>query len=119
MRQSVCMSSTASQAGLERQSLIACKTPSRATKIKDLSSNLMGQDVNSRYVNVRDNAPVIELVVSGLPSSTEAGDLRRIAGVKHIVDAIVDSDTIKNVCTGTGKIRVRLGEGEDLEQVKS
>lgn len=35
------------------------------------------------------------------------------------MDAVVDHDAIKNVCTGTGTIRVRLGEGEDAEQVKN
>lgn len=99
--------------------MVACKTPSRATKIKDLSSNLMGQDAYSKYGGVRENASVVELVVSGLPSDAQAGDLRRIAGAKHVVEAVVDQDTIKNVCTGTGKIRVRLGEGEDLDQVKN
>ena len=53
-----------------------------------------------------------------MPSDTQAGDLRRLAGARHIVDAIVDHDTIKNQCVGSGKIRVRLGEGEDLEQIK-
>jgi hypothetical protein len=62
---------------------------------------------------------VYELVVSGLPTNTEGGDLRRIAGAKHIVDAIVEQDTIKNVCTGNGKIRVRLGDGEDLDSIKN
>jgi len=79
----------------------------------------MGQDAYSKYGGVRENASVVELVVSGLPSDAQAGDLRRIAGAKHVVEAVVDQDTIKNVCTGTGKIRVRLGEDEDLDQVKS
>ena len=44
--------------------------------------------------------------------------MRKIAGARHIVDAIVDHDTIRNQCIGSGKILVRLGEGEDLEQIK-
>jgi len=119
MRASFCAISTASQAGFDRQAVIACKTPSRATKIKDLSSNLLGQDAYSKYGNVRENATVIDLVVSGLSSSTQAGDLRRIAGARHVVEVTVDNDTIRNICTGTGKIRVRLGDGEDLEQIKN
>ena len=79
----------------------------------------MGQDVYAQYGNnARDNAAVFELVISGLPSDTQAGDLRKIAGAKHVVDATVDQDTIKNVCIGTGKIRVRLGDGEDLDHMK-
>lgn len=44
--------------------------------------------------------------------------MRRIASAKHIVEATVDHDAIRNICTGQGKIRVRLAEGEDIEQVK-
>jgi hypothetical protein len=44
--------------------------------------------------------------------------LKSISGVKHIVEATVDQDQIRNVCTGVGKIKVRLGEGEDIEAVK-
>lgn len=118
MKSSVCGSSTASQKLIEGPSII-CKTPSKATKIKDLSSNLLGQEcAYTKYSTVAHDNNVVELVVTGLPSQTQAADLKRVAGVKHIVEAIVDHDTIKNVCTGTGKIRVRLGEGEDLEQVK-
>jgi hypothetical protein len=34
------------------------------------------------------------------------------------VEATVDQDQIRNVCTGYGKIKVRLGEGEDIDTVK-
>ena len=61
LRQSVCGTSTIS--GENTGKVIACKTPSRVTKIKDLSSNLLGQDVYAKYANARDEAPVVELVV--------------------------------------------------------
>ncbi len=31
---------------------------------------------------------------------------------------MVDQDSIRNVCTGTGRIKVRISENEDLEKVK-
>ncbi len=34
------------------------------------------------------------------------------------MEATVDQDQIRNVCTGFGKIKVRLGEGEDIETLK-
>jgi hypothetical protein len=64
------------------------------------------------------NNNVYDLVISGLPHDAQTSHLRQIAGAKHVVEATVESDSIKNVCTGVGKVRVRLGEGEDLEQVK-
>lgn len=36
-----------------------------------------------------------------------------------MVDAIVDHDTIRNVCTGNAKLRVRLNDGENIEDVKA
>jgi hypothetical protein len=56
-------------------------------------------------------------VIQGLPESSSASDIRRLAPAKHIVDATVEEDAIKHVCTGVGKLRVRLGEGEDIEQI--
>lgn len=61
---------------------------------------------------------MIDLVVSGLPTDAKPEHLKSISGVKHVVEAIVEQDTIRNVCTGLGKIKVRLGDGEDAEAVK-
>ena len=33
-------------------------------------------------------------------------------------DAHVDSDNLKNVCAGTGRIKIRLNHGESLDKVK-
>ena len=30
----------------------------------------------------------------------------------------MDSDSIRNVCTGTGRLKLRLGAGDDLDIVK-
>jgi hypothetical protein len=67
MKQSVvCGTSTISVENTGK--VIACKSPSRVTKIKDLSSNFLGQDVYAKYSNpTREEAPVVELVVNGLP----------------------------------------------------
>ena len=82
--------------------------------MKDLASNLLGQDFTQKK-EVNNHSSVVDLVIQGLPAEASAADLRRITSVKHIVDAVVDQDAIKNVCTGTGTIRVRLGEGENAE----
>ena len=36
-----------------------------------------------------------------------------------MVEAIIENDAIKNVCTGLAKLKVRIGEGEDINQVKA
>jgi hypothetical protein len=58
------------------------------------------------------------LDVNGLPSHANADDLKKISGVKHVILATIDEDAIRNVCIGTGRIKVRLAQNEDLENVK-
>jgi hypothetical protein len=53
-------------------------------------------------------------VISGLPQEAQSSHIREIAHAKHVVEATVECDAIKNVCTGNAKIRVRLGDGEDI-----
>jgi hypothetical protein len=115
-----------SHAGSEKgtyATTVVCKTPSQALKIKDLASQVFeNTDLYQKYSTVKERKAsehrVVDLVVSGLPSDAQPGHLKSISGVKHIVDATVDQDQIRNVCTGHGKIKVRLGEGEDIETVK-
>ena len=56
--------------------------------------------------------------MKGLNENVGADDIKRIAGVKHVISATVDEDSIKNVCTGTGRIKLRLNPTEDLDVVK-
>lgn len=103
---------------------IVCKTPSKVTKIKDLASNLLNQEsALDKFSSVKDPQSsfnqVYDLVVQGLPNQAQVDDLKNIASAKHVVEAAIEHDTIKNVCTGVGKIKIRLAEGEDLDQIKS
>lgn len=123
LKNSSCTASNTGSSMPVSQSAIVCKSPCKATKIKDLASNLLNQDCPfTKYTSVKDaavaNQQVVDLVISGLPSEAQPEDLKKISGAKHVVEATVDQDAIRNVCTGTGKIKVRLGESEDLEQVK-
>lgn len=47
-----------------------------------------------------------------------ADTLKSLVNVKHVVGVETDTDNIKNVCTGTGRIKFRVGEGESAEIVK-
>lgn len=44
--------------------------------------------------------------------------LKKIANVKHVISADVDLDNLKGTCTGTGRIKIRLNEGEDPESIR-
>jgi hypothetical protein len=44
--------------------------------------------------------------------------LKKIAGVKHVIHTTLETDSIRNVCTGNGRIKLRLQAEEDPEMVK-
>ncbi len=61
---------------------------------------------------------IVDLDLKGLPQNAHEEELKRIAGVKHIISASIDTHSITNTCTGTGRIKLRLGPNEDLDTVK-
>ena len=61
---------------------------------------------------------VIDWVVSGLPPTMEATQLKKLAQVKHVIKATVDEDNFKGTCLGTGRIQIRLNHGETAENVR-
>lgn len=70
-----------------------------------------------RYSAVDKNREVIELNLTGLPKEAQIDELKKIAGVRHVVDARTDINNLTNECVGTGAIKFRLGDGETKEQV--
>ena len=55
--------------------------------------------------------------MSGLPAQFGELDIKQVAGVRHVISASVSQDNVKGVCTGTGRVTVRLQRGETAEQV--
>ena len=70
--------------------------------------------------NKQENAKpdVYELSLSGLGSNMNAQDIKKMAGVKHVIAASVVEDNMKGTCVGTGTVKVRLNHGETREQVE-
>jgi len=48
------------------------------------------------------------LSLSGLGANVDAQDVKKMAGVRHVVSATVDEDNMKGTCVGTGKVKVRI-----------
>lgn len=44
--------------------------------------------------------------------------IKKIAGAKHIVNSQVDLDNLKGTCKGTGRIAIRLNDGESTEMIR-
>lgn len=56
--------------------------------------------------------------MSNLNSDAKAENLKKISGSKHVISAVVDEDNMLGTCKGTGRIQIRLNNGETTEQVK-
>lgn len=83
------------------------------------SRSLHTDEFNERYNVVRDNREtnVISLRFTNLPREMDADTLKAIAGAKHVVRSAVQTDNIKNECTGQGEITIRLFENETKEDI--
>lgn len=56
--------------------------------------------------------------MTDLPATCNAEDLKKIAASKHVFEASVEEDNMKGICSGQGRIKIRLNHGEDVEKVK-
>lgn len=95
--------------------------PNMQEKQKFLSSNTFGAYAHDSYERVKNyphEGEVIDIDVSGLPPQCGELDIKQVAGVRHVISASVAQDNLKGVCTGTGRITVRLQRDETAEQVK-
>ena len=63
-------------------------------------------------------AEVLDMNITGLPQQISVDEIKRTVGAKHIVSATLEVDSIRGVCTGKGRMSVRLQEGESADQLK-
>lgn len=83
------------------------------------SAALHTEDFYEKYNVIKDHREtnVISLRFKNLTKETDAESLKAIAGVKHVVRAAVQTDNIKNECTGQGEITIRLSDNETKEDI--
>lgn len=87
--------------------------------MRDLSSDILGTgDTISKYQQAQAQSTIVDFDLKGLPEATQPEDLKKIAAVKHVINVVVDTDSIRNICLGTGRIKLRLAENEDVDNVK-
>lgn len=87
--------------------------------MREMSSNILedGGNTLSRYNEVAKSV-IVDFDLRDLPASIKEEDLKKVSGAKHVISATIDQDSIRNVCTGTGRIQLRLTEKDDIDQVK-
>ena len=69
-----------------------------------LASNDLQTGVSSLQFYPSSTPQVVDLVVSNLNSDAQADTLKKIAGSKHVISAVVDEDNMLGTCKGTGRI---------------
>lgn len=77
----------------------------------------MGNDFLGGY-DKNKKAEVLDMNITGLPQQISVDEIKRTVGAKHIVSATLEVDSIRGVCTGKGRMSVRLQEGESADQLK-
>lgn len=73
----------------------------------------MGHDA-TKYYDKQNLATgqVLDFDLQGLPNSADSIDIKKAANVKHVISSDVDIDNFTGNCKGTGRLKIRLNEGE-------
>ena len=62
-------------------------------KLKDLASNILGTSHSTARLN--GESTVVDLTITDLPKNTEASDLKKVANIKHVIEATIEEDAIR------------------------
>ena len=93
----------------------------KATKQAMLASNdpVTGKSSMASYDRVQPPSAtrVVDLCLSGLPCNTDLIGVKKMSGARHVISAQLDEDNMKGICTGTGRIQIRLNQGENLDDI--
>lgn len=61
----------------------------------------------------------IDLDLHNLPPHIDQYSVKKITGAKHIISTDLKHDAMRGTCTGDGRLRLRLLQDEDLNQIRS
>ena len=90
-------------------------------KLQNLSSNihgLQGNNANKFYHQPQNKGEVIDFVLSGLKGNMDDIEVKKLSGAKHVISSHVEVDNLKGTCTGAGRIKIRLNDGETSESIR-
>ena len=78
----------------------------KAIKQAMLASNSFatGESTLRHYHEGEKPVEVVDLVVGNLPSDCHANMLKKVSGSKHVINATVEEDNFRGICTGNGRI---------------
>ena len=44
--------------------------------------------------------------------------VKKMSGARHVISAALDEDNMKGICTGTGRIKIRLNQDENMDDIE-
>ena len=59
----------------------------------------------------------MDIDLSNLPMDCDEMKVKKVANVKHMISAELRHDNLTGACKGDGRVKIRLSDGETLEQV--
>ena len=65
-----------------------------------------------------DEVRVLDLQLSNLPTSADLIGVKKMSGAKNVINVALDEDNMKGICTGTGRIKIRLNAEENLSDIE-
>lgn len=87
-----------------------------------LASNdpITGKSSMSAYNQVQPLAAtrVVDLELKNLSANADLIDVKKMSGARHVISAALDEDNMKGICLGTGRIKIRLNQDENLEDIE-
>ncbi len=79
--------------------------------------NLQGGNANKFFNADLPKGEVVHIKLDNLGPNVDEVEIRRTAGVKHVIASDVEVDALKGTCKGKGSIQIRLNEGENKEAI--
>ena len=79
-----------------------------------LTSTIGGHDAIRQYDN-KNKGEVLDFDLLNIPGNSDEISVKKNANVKHVISTELDIDNMKGVCTGNGRIKIRLNDGETEE----
>ena len=86
------------------------------------TSNILGGEAQKYYDKqnlANEEGKTLDFDLRGLKPTAQGSDLKKAAGVKHVISSDVNIDNFTGQCKGDGRIKVRLSAGETEQDVRA
>lgn len=61
---------------------------------------------------------VVDLQLRNLPGDADKIGIKKMSGARHVISVALEEDNMKGICTGNGRIQIRLNQNENLDDIE-